>query len=291
MYMRFSILKITNMILRSLKKFISNLIWRAKWIKQTSNVARIIKDQVLDISNQSTLVLAPHADDELIGCYSVITNTLQNKKKGGGVALMNYSFNESNSDTRIIEFTNFLEKSTLTDKIIYIDHKQRINSLFDLIDRTRPQQIYLPCFIDWHPDHRDSNVVLAKCLKQIPEYNPTIFWYQVSIPLPAKMINTFTPMTKTEYKQKWKDFSFYYPSQANLPKYRFIQVESVNAKAAGYKYGECFISMTSKKFQSAINLLSDKISQINNLKRYINHLDKSFAEVDKLVIDNWRDLK
>lgn len=288
--MRFSIFKITNMILHSFKRDISNLIWRAKWIKQTSNIARIIKAQVLNISHQSTLILAPHADDELIGCYSVIISALQ-QKKGGGIVLMNYSYNDSNRDTRIIEFTNFLEKSALTDNIVYLDHKQRIDSLFDVIDRARPQQIYLPCFIDWHPDHRDSNIVLAKCLRQIPKYNPTILWYQVSIPLPAKMINAFAPMTKSEYKQKWKDFSFYYPSQANLPKYRFIQVESVNSKAAGYKYGECFISMTSTKFQSAINLLSDKISQINNLKRYINHLDKSLAEVDKLVIDNWQDLK
>lgn len=206
---------------------------------------------------------------------------------------MNYSHNDSNSNTRIIEFSQFINKSAHIDQqdTILIDSNQRLNSVLNLISSTRPQQIFLPCFIDWHPDHRDTNLVLAECLKQLPDYTPTIFWYQVSIPLPAKMINVFAPMTKWAYKQKWKDFSNYYPSQANLPKYRFIQVESVNSKAAGYEYGECFISMTSKKFQSTINLLSHKISQINNLKRYINHLDKSFSEVDKIIIVNWQDLK
>lgn len=278
------------MILRCCKRAISNLIWRAKWIKQANCVSRIIEAHAFDITKHSTLILAPHADDELIGCYSVISNLY---RIGGDIALLNYSHNDSNSDTRIIEFSQFINKSLHIGRqnAIYIDYNQRLNSVFNLISTTRPQQIFLPCFIDWHPDHRDTNLVLAECLQWLPDYNPTIFWYQVSIPLPTKMINVFAPMTKWKYKQKWKDFSIYYQSQAHLPKHRFIQVESVNSKAAGYKYGECFISLTSKKFQSTINLLSDKISQINNLKKYINHLDKSFAEVDKLIIDNMQDLK
>lgn len=58
-----------------------------------------------------------------------------------------------------------------------------------------PDTIALPCYLDWHDDHRTCNkVILQKC--QELKIKPLILWYDVSVPIDDELSNFSTTFTK-----------------------------------------------------------------------------------------------
>lgn len=115
------------------------------------------------------LVLAPHPDDEAIGCGGAIYNHVKN----GGIAKIVYITSSSYKRTeeakkassilnvRNIEFWGFPQRG-LRDK-----GKELSNMLEIVISDYKPEIIFLPFLIDNHPDHHALNASLIKCYEHI----------------------------------------------------------------------------------------------------------------------------
>ena len=59
-------------------------------------------------------------------------------------------------------------------------------------------------------------------------YDGLVGMYQVSLPIPDKMINCGYTMRKRVLKQKWNNLKIYYPSQKFLSTRRFLLNEYIN---------------------------------------------------------------
>ena len=65
--------------------------------------------------------------------------------------------------------------------------------------------------------------------------------YQVSMPIPRNCITHINPMSKIEWKRKWKTFEEIYKSQIGIPYKRFAINERVNGAVCESYAGEAFV--------------------------------------------------
>ncbi len=129
-------------------------------------------------SNERIVVLAPHMDDEVIGCGgtlarhivcgSQVTVVFLTDGRGGGAAV-NSAFTETNMPaTRKNEAKLALAELGIT-QIVFLDAQDgRLGPTAILVDAlraalvaSRPDIVYLPFFLEEHPDHRASSTLLA----------------------------------------------------------------------------------------------------------------------------------
>jgi LmbE family N-acetylglucosaminyl deacetylase len=140
----------------------------------------------------SMLVVAPHQDDEAIGCGGALALQVRAGKKacvvvlhdGGGEeeesgftreALTNIRNEESRRCAAVIgiEAPQFLGHADLAAKAETV--LEQLRSL--LVDR-RVDVVFVPFLLDGHPDHRIANYILAAALRSI-EWDVRILGYEV----------------------------------------------------------------------------------------------------------------
>ena len=137
---------------------------------------------------ERVLVLAPHMDDETIGCGgTLVLHARQNasitvvfltdgRSGGGGIgALSGEARREKENElvqTRKREAQSALSTLGISD-MRYLDARdgqltESVDSaathLRAILDEVRPQLVYLPIFTDEHADHRAANLVLLKAV-------------------------------------------------------------------------------------------------------------------------------
>ncbi|MDP9009196.1 MAG: PIG-L family deacetylase [Pseudomonadota bacterium] len=121
-------------------------------------------------SNERLLVLAPHMDDEVIGCggtlalhvacgADITVVFLTDGRRGG------------KTETRKQEARLALEELGIT-KIVFLGGEDgRLGTtkgvgtaLRDVLEAARPDIVYLPFFLEEHPDHRAASALLAQAV-------------------------------------------------------------------------------------------------------------------------------
>jgi N-acetylglucosamine malate deacetylase 1 len=141
---------------------------------------------------RSMLVVAPHQDDEAIGCGGALA--LQVRAKGvasvvilqdGGDGhaelglprqdLVSLRNEESRRACRVLgieppQFLNHADLAAASDQAA-----EQIRSI--LLDK-RVDAIFIPFLLDGHPDHRTANYIVAQALKSI-DWNVRVFGYEV----------------------------------------------------------------------------------------------------------------
>ena len=133
-----------------------------------------------------------------------------------------------------------------------------------------PDTIALPCYLDWHDDHRTCNkVILQKC--QELKIKPLILWYDVSVPIDDELSNFSTTFTKEEQKKKWRIFNEIYLSQSFMPVYRFILWERYHAIGTPFYAIEKYIVVTYDAARSLVKLFSDD-KELIALKEELNSM-------------------
>ena len=170
--------------------------------------AHIINNE--DIENP--LILVPHADDEWIGCSQIL-------KKSPHVTVYYFNFlgndsSEKNRKVRLAELKSLQEKFRF--KLIVSEENQPHLDLKKLIEENNFSSIFIPCPIDWHPEHILVNTILKGILQEI-SFHQSLYFYNISVPLPQRMETVVCPMTKEEIEEKQRVFHQYYPSQRNVP--------------------------------------------------------------------------
>jgi LmbE family N-acetylglucosaminyl deacetylase len=141
---------------------------------------------------KSMLVVAPHQDDEVIGCGGALALQLRSGHAAAIVmlhdgadgydeqgfsrqALMELRNEESRRAAAAIglEPPRFLNHQNLAASI-----PQAAEQVRSMIAERRADAVFIPFVLDAHPDHRTANLILAEALKNIP-WNVRVFGYEV----------------------------------------------------------------------------------------------------------------
>ena len=183
---------------------------------------------------KKTVILIPHADDEWVGCSSLVKN---------GSDILLYDMDMNGGDDKFLHearYNELLKISTLYNKPLLKVGLSRSLSLIEIIKKEKPQMICVPFFFDWHPEHIEVMGILRQALLNL-EYDVDIAMYQVSMPIPRNCITHINPMSKIEWKRKWKMFEGIYKSQTGIPYKRFAINERVNGAVCESYAGEAFM--------------------------------------------------
>lgn len=183
---------------------------------------------------KKTVILIPHADDEWVGCSSLVKN---------GSDILLYDMDMNGGDDKVLHearYNELLKISTLYNKPLLKVGLSRSLSLIEIIKKEKPQMICVPFFFDWHPEHIEVMGILRQALLNL-EYDVDIAMYQVSMPIPRNCITHINPMSKIEWKRKWKTFEGIYKSQTGIPYKRFAINERVNGAVCESYAGEAFV--------------------------------------------------
>jgi LmbE family N-acetylglucosaminyl deacetylase len=143
------------------------------------------------------LVIAPHPDDESLGCGGAISLHAQRRDEvnaafltSGELGLKKLSREEAwkirEAEARAsckvlgIQEANFLRLPdwTMSDEIAGAAGKLRT-----VLQNLRPEMIYLPHPREWHPDHQAALPVLRAALENAPFTLPKLRGYEVWTPL------------------------------------------------------------------------------------------------------------
>ena len=155
------------------------------------------KDMTSQTAGRSCLVLAPHPDDETLGCGATIM-----RKLAAGTAVQvviaadgRYAYPSSKlSVERLIEIREEEAREACAilglrhENITFLrfedrrlaDHRRLLrDSLFDLFDAMNPEEIFVSSLIDNHPDHR----VLAELARELAQVRrgriPVLYEYPI----------------------------------------------------------------------------------------------------------------
>jgi LmbE family N-acetylglucosaminyl deacetylase len=145
----------------------------------------------------NVVVIAPHPDDEAIGCGGSV---LFHSAKGDRVVVVFLTSGELGLQslpreaawkTREAEATTaghilgVSEIKFLRQPDWYVgDHISSAASVLrPIFALEQPELIYLPHKAEWHPDHRAALPVVHEALRDLPELKPALLMYEVWTPL------------------------------------------------------------------------------------------------------------
>jgi LmbE family N-acetylglucosaminyl deacetylase len=143
------------------------------------------------------LVIAPHPDDESIGCGGTICLHTDRADRVTAVFLtsgelglkqlpreeawrIRESEAEAAADILGISHCTFLR---LPDWYVGDRLPEATAGLKPIFDREGPQRVYLPHVREWHPDHRACLPAVCAALKESSIPSPTLLCYEVWTPL------------------------------------------------------------------------------------------------------------
>ena len=257
-------------MVRELYKAYIDFCNRIKWRIKIRNIQSLIgcsHDTGVFHTEGDILVIAPHADDELIGCHQMMVNH-SSQVTVFYCGFLGSNLNENNRKKRKKEFVEYVQTIGVNFFLSTPDHL--IEDLEDTIITLSPSFVFLPSFVDWHPEHRKINDI---CIPLFERYIPNskVCWYHVSMPIPRDYITIVSNLTRKQHECKWELMKNIYKSQLHMNIKRFRFVESLHAD--GSNYAETYILLSLSNWQEAINTLSGMIKELDSLKIILGEID------------------
>lgn len=196
---------------------------------------------VLDLKNERLLVIAPHADDEVLGCFGLIHKVKQNGGKvfvqiltlGGYSRVGGGRFKKETWRNEFINTCKFLKVDKYDimfydDEIIHFDSFPQAQ-LIDYIElessiaisKINPTIIAIPTLFSSHQDHLTTHEVAMISLRHYHHRNTHLQKFIVSYEFLDSSFwsthsefgnfspNFYIPLSKNEIKKKVKSFNFY----------------------------------------------------------------------------------
>jgi len=173
---------------------------------------------VKDIGNQRALVLAPHPDDDILGCGGAMKLIAQN---GGQVRIvyltdgsLGFNDNKRRALRERIELAkkreNEAKKAALSlgvkDLVFWrykdgglVLNKTNLRLLCEMIDDYKPEIIFAPSFLDNNPDHIETSKILAEALRSNSKTNPSIYSYEIWSPVYANKLIVIDQVAKDKF--------------------------------------------------------------------------------------------
>lgn len=165
-------------------------------LQQLASVADLFSSAIRPIPIQapfgrSMLVLAPHQDDEMIGCGGALALQVAAGSAAHIVVLQDGAGGHEelgmtrqqmvelrNAESRHAAAILDVEPRFFGHADLAAEAPKAAAALTDLITEVRADAIFVPFPLDGHPDHRTTNYILADALRNIP-WTVRVFGYEV----------------------------------------------------------------------------------------------------------------
>lgn len=213
------------------------------------------------IAAQKVLVLAPHQDDEALGCGGTILKYLE----AGAKVIIVYLTDGRYGVTKGAESTRRLEAeaawANYPEVIQYFwdfedSHLNPLEvrpKLKEVILRYLPEVILTPWFLDRHIDHRLTGICLKETILNLDDVECWIVCYEVLYPLLSNMA-----VDITNYMEDKLNIISSYQSQSQLLKLEEVAVSlnkyrGILLRLKRIKYAEGFFAADRKFYVEVIN--------------------------------------
>jgi len=169
---------------------------------------QLIPYHAADLTGRRVLVLAPHPDDETIGCGGALTLHarandpvkvvfLTNGAKGDTTGRMT---REAYVELRRREAGEACACLGVTD-LEFWPYEDRslagargaLRQLIDLLDEYRPDLVYAPSPLEFHPDHRAACILLCDAIAS-SDRDFEVAFYEVGQPVRVNLLVDITPV-------------------------------------------------------------------------------------------------
>ena len=216
-----------------------------------------LKQEIMaDIPAKRLLVLAPHPDDDVLGCGGVIA---LNQLKGGQTIIVYFS-NKKNAVRKheAEDSAKILGAETRFWDVSEDEVDGKVPKLMDeLISRFDPDVILSPGLTDPHPDHYDTASLLAQILEK-SNFPGEIWQYCVWQPVYANRLVTIDKVIEQK-KKAVKAHSSQLSDRPYLEAILGLNTYRAKMFAAG-EYCEAFLATNSKIYLKLFELTKLKIN-------------------------------
>ena len=266
--------KVIERIALAFWRLLNGVKWRSDCVRLWRNGARrnYMSGTVCGVGD-TVLVVAPHADDELLSSYTVLS------RKDCGVWVYYYGFTGSNQEPQNREVRR-MEIMELCGQlgVPFMDGRGEVSSLEELLRAQAFDKIIIPSWVDWHPEHRKVSYWLVDACEKL-NMKPEIYWYSVTVPMESDEPVCCVPLTREEQKQKYGLFKRVYRSQAFMPLLRFKLNERISGRYSGCYAAETFMAVPFEKLERLVskyrmkeNGCLDLIRDVEDMKHLINDI-------------------
>ena len=181
-----------------------------KAVPNVINESKIIPYSISGPIGSRVLVLAPHPDDETLGCggsIKILTNAGIGIKvlflTGGERAdpairdLQKYSAMREKEAEKAMKVLGVADYSFLRfpDRELYLNINKVREIISDIIEDFRPDTLYSPSMIDLHPDHRAAAVLALDVTKA---YGMKTVFYEITTPIRPNTLVDISNVFKTK---------------------------------------------------------------------------------------------
>ena len=173
----------------------------------------ITEDQLIpfhstDPTGKRVLVLAPHPDDESIGCGGTLALHAAAGDPVRVIILTNGARGDMSGRFGRDDYIALRRRETRAacaclgiDDVIFLDHEDREladiptlpSAVAEFIDTFKPDVIYAPSPLEFHPDHRAAADAGAQALK-LSRTPARLIYYEVGQPVQIDMLVDITPV-------------------------------------------------------------------------------------------------
>ena len=122
-------------------------------------------------SSKRILILAPHADDETIGCGSelfLVLCTEVNERSGFNLNYVKRRRKQIKNVVRRFKFKEFFQLKYPPSELDQIGYSNIISDLSKIVAKVSPSEVYLPFRRDVHSDHKvifDTGLAVTKSFR------------------------------------------------------------------------------------------------------------------------------
>ena len=142
---------------------------------------------------KSVLVVAPHQDDEAIGCGGALCLQTRSGNRAAIVMLQDGADGfeatgmnrQQMTEMRNEESRQAAKAAGLTEPPLFLNHAslaasvaQAAGQVRAIIAERKVDVVFIPFVLDAHPDHRWANIILAEALKNV-SWNVRVMGYEV----------------------------------------------------------------------------------------------------------------
>ena len=251
-------------LIRKIRSLFRILGRNIKWKRDADYFRGKIKRQdVSSIPEGKKIILMPHSDDEWIGCSQILLHNPEDS--------LVVNMNMDGGDNQELHQIRRKEAEAVSMKFGYrfITVQDKLSELKEIISSENPKCVFIPCYLDWHEEHIEVMRLFQEAAIQC-NYSGLVGMYQVSLPIPAGMINCGMSMTKKQLKGKWTILKQMYRTQSILPVKRFMLNEYINGGITGAYAVEAYTISEFKDWDSKrqVYLLTEeeKKKSVDNLQ-------------------------
>jgi len=202
------------------------------------------------LPGDNALVLAPHADDEVIGCGGTL---LRHTAAGGTARAIICTSDgpareaEARAASRILK----LSEPLFLDYPVESLEKQTglPDELSRIFDDAKPEIVFAPFFIDNHTDHRALNrALLAACAQK--KYKFLIYAYPVWLPLYPNVLIDISGGTWEQKKEAIGSYKSQIATRDYVTMSRSLAAYWATVKGHGLELAETFYRMSCREYLS-----------------------------------------